>query len=128
MKKIYSMMMMLLMMVAALSFTACSSDDDDNETSDVSICGTWKCVSANYGQWDNPDGTKEGDILYMNEDHTYKIVGSNNETGTWTLNGNKLMCDVSGGIPWTYTVTQLTASTLSFTADGFGISLSFKRQ
>ena len=127
MKKIYSMMMMLAMMVAALNFTACSSDDD-NETSDISICGTWKCVSANHGQWDNSEAIEEGDILYIYEDHTYKIVGNNNENGTWTLNGNKLTCDVSGGIPWSYTVTKLTASTLSITIDGFGISLSFSRQ
>ena len=126
MKKIYSMMMMLAMMVAALNFTACSSDDD--ETSEVSICGTWKCVSTNYGQWGNSDGTKVGDIFYINEDHTYKIVGNNNENGTWTLNGNKLTCNISDGFPWTYTVTQLTTSTLSITADGFGVSLSFNRQ
>ena len=125
MKKIYSMMMMLAMMVAALNFTACSSDDD--KTSEVSICGTWKCVSTNYGQWGNSDGTKVGDILYINEDHTYKIVGNNNENGTWSLNGNKLTLTYNR-VSLGYTITQLTASTLSITADGFGISLSYSRQ
>ena len=68
-----------------------------------------------------------GDIFYINEDHTYKIVGNNNENGTWSLNGNKLTLTYNR-VSLGYTITQLTASTLSITADGFGVSLSFNRQ
>lgn len=126
MKKIYSTIMMLAMMVTALSFTACGGDDDE-DTPEVSICGTWKCVSANYGEWDNDDGTQVGDIFYINEDHTYEFVGNNDESGTWSLNGNKFTC-TSYGVSLTATINKLTASTLSYTVDGFGISYSFSRQ
>ena len=52
MKKFYSTIMMLAMMVAALSFTACGGDDDDEIEGEASIVGVWKCVSADYGEWE----------------------------------------------------------------------------
>ena len=123
MKKIYSTIMMLAMMVAALSFTACGDDDDD--TPETSICGIWKCVSANYGEWEGymEDETRVGDILYLNEDHTFNV---NNNNGTWSLSGNTLT--LNSGIPVSYKITQLTASTLSVTLKEMGISLSFSKQ
>lgn len=116
------------MMVVALSFTACSSDDD-GDAPETSICGTWKCVSVDIDEeWAGffEEETQVGDILYMNEDHTYKIVGHNNESGTWSLRGNTLT--VTSVISVNYTITQLTSSTLSITLKELGVSLSFSRQ
>ena len=119
------MMMMIAMMVAALNFTACSSDDD--ETSEVSICGTWKLVSVNVnGKVDNG-----GDIWYVNEDHTYRVDENDGTTssGTWSLNDNKLtLTDGELPIPITYTITELTETRLTFTLSQMGGSWTFNRQ
>ena len=134
MKKVYSTIMMLAMMVAALSFTACGGDDDDEIEGEASIVGVWKCVSADYGEWEAylKDNTRVGDLIYFNSDHTYRAVGNNNDSGTWSLNGNTLKIDSydSYSIPMTYTVSQLTSNslTITFSEDYITVKISYKRE
>lgn len=125
MKRIKYLLLVIIALVCAVTaFSSCSKNDDDN--TEASICGKWECISVNYGKWGNNDGMSVGDILYLNEDYTYKIVGNNSEKGTWKQNSGKLLC-TSNGFTWTYTIKECTNSKLTVVADGFGITFSFKR-
>ena len=127
MKKYLSLIAFVMMAVVSLSLTACGDDDDVEESIEASICGKWVCVSADYNGFSKEDATKEGDIFYINEDHTYRITGGVEENGTWNKEGNKLICTLDG-ISWTYTITKLTNKELIIVADLLGVTLSFKRQ
>ena len=129
--------MMLAMIVAALSFTACGGDDDDDVVNDsASLVGTWICTVADLGEWEPyvRDNTKPGDITRFNSDHTYESEGNNNDRGRWSLSGSKLtvISDYSSvQVPTTYTVTELSSTTLSISLsdDVLGmIYFSFRRQ
>ena len=136
MKKLYSTIMLLAMMVAALSLTACGDDDDEGDEIDdkTSIIGVWECVSTDYGEWGDylEDETKVGDLIYFNADGTYKEVGHNNDSGRWSLNGNKLnmRSNDSYSVPATYTVLQLTANQLSIvlSEEYVKFKLSFRKK
>ena len=131
MKKLYSTIMLLAMMVTALCLTAC---DDDDEKSESKLIGVWECVSTDYGEWGNylEDETKVGDLIYFNADGTYKEVGHNNDSGRWSLSGNKLnmRSNDSYSVPATYTVTQLTTNQLSIvlSEEYVTFKLSFRKK
>lgn len=123
-------MMMLAMMVAALGITACGGDDNDIE-GDATIVGVWECVSSDFGEWGEyaKNEMRAGDILYMYSDNTYMTVGHNNERGTWSLNDNELFVkeDAKYSIGVSYTITQLTNTTLKVELKSLGFKVSFRR-
>lgn len=128
--------MMLAMMVLALSLTACGGDDDDDVINDsASLVGTWVCTVADLGEWEPylVESTKPGDITRFKSDHTYESEGNNNDRGRWSLSGSKLTLisdDSSVQVPITYTVTELSSTTLSVSlSDEWGtFYFSFRRQ
>ena len=133
MKKIYSKIIMLAMTVAALSFTACGSDDDE-VLDDNSIVGVWECISMDYSNvfGDDEDEDEEqlkvGDRVTIKPDGTYSEP---NDSGRWSLNGNKLTCISNDdySIPAVYTVSRLTSKELVLTIDYgfFKATIKFKR-
>ena len=126
MKRLKYMLSLFLVGVLTLSFASCGGDGDVEESIETSICGKWVCVSADYNGFSNEDGIKVGDILYINENNTYRITGGEVENGTWKKEGNKLICKLDS-FSWTYTIIKLTNKELIMAADLFGITLSFKR-
>ena len=126
MKRLKYLLSLFLVGVLTLSFASCGGDGDEEESIETSICGKWVCVSADYNGFSNEDGIKVGDILYINENNTYRITGGEVENGTWKKEGNKLICKLDS-FSWTYTIIKLTNKELIMVADLFGITLSFKR-
>ena len=133
MKRIYFSIMMLAMMVAALSFTSCGGGDDDETDGSASIVGVWECISSDYGEWeDYLDGNTEvGDLLQINSNGTYSIIGNGNDSGTWKQNGKSLSLksNDSYSVQVTYTITQLTPTnlSLSLTENVLSVKVSFRR-
>lgn len=127
MKKLY--FTILVMMVAALCLTSCG-DDNDEITSSGDIVGTWLCTSADYGEWGDmiEENVIQGDVLYINKDHTYSVIGNGMDNGTWQLKGSKLTFKSEETI--TFTVSILNETTLSFQySHEFGtFKYVFKRQ
>ena len=134
MRKVYSTIMLLAVMALALCYTSCSSNDHEEEGNETSIIGVWECISADYGELEEygDDETRPGDLFYINADYTYYIVGHYNGSGRWSLSGKnfKMKPNMTNSFPITYTITQLTSSTLSLVlSEEFElIKVSFRRK
>lgn len=122
MKKLHSIMMLFAIMVTALGFTACSDDDDDNKGGvEASIVGKWEHISTDVDPIEALEqGFEEKDISVIEYTSKGKYFGySENgdkvESGSWTLDGNLLYAtDDTLPIPFTFTILQLTETTLKF--------------
>lgn len=108
------MKMFAAMFCAAMvfAFTGCSKDTEKD------IVGSWSLVSTtvtetiqgqSHTETETPE-EGESSIATFNEDHTYKIVvtyresGSFTTTGTYSLDGDKLTITLEGQEPQTGTV------------------------
>ena len=126
--------MVFAMLVLALCYTSCGSNDNDEEESKTSVIGVWECISADYGKLEeySRNETRPGDFFYINADNTYYFVGHNNRSGRWSLSGKDFVMkpDTNNFFPITYTITQLTSSTLSLVlSEEFElIKVSFRRK
>ena len=122
MKKLHSIMMLFAIMVTALGFTACSDDDDDNKGGvEASIVGKWEHISTDVDPIEALEqGFEEYDISVIEYTPKGKYFGySENgdkvESGSWTLDGNLLYATNDAlPIPFTFTILQLTETTLKF--------------
>lgn len=116
--------------------SSCTKNDAVVEeiSSEVSIVGKWKCVSANYGEWVDEffvgDLMEVGDMMYINDNNTIEVKGKKvNSKGEWHLNDTKLVVKINTAVvPWTYTITELTKSKLTFYTDYLDVYHTFERQ
>lgn len=102
------------------------SDENGGVVGNASIVGVWECTNIDLDA-EHPETIKDvkmriGERVYFKSDGTYS---TDDETGRWTVKGNKLIIDgvvrlgdSSGvSIPFEYTITKLTSRELEFTLD-----------
>jgi hypothetical protein len=111
-----------LLALAIISSVVISCSKDDDAFDETLLYGKWQSGTVFYkylpdhtgGTWDISED--------ISEDEASKF--------TWTLLNSELkqiyIIDLGGTVPKTYTVTQLTASTLKY-KDAFGSSFSFNK-
>ncbi len=118
MKKILTYL--LLGVLTALMITSCTEDEET--FTDVLILGKWQSGTVYYkylgngtgSTWDTKDDVDESEAQGF----------------TWTLEQSTLthihIMEIGGSVPKTYTVTELTSTTLKY-EDDFGKKFSFTK-
>lgn len=146
-KKFYYLSLALGLFLGMTMFTACGSDDDDSNGSNgtgnnPATTGTYDEALA-AGLWEGPvhvkgqKGYMDGSIVEVDEDmpadeinrvelkadHTYIRYELENGsyvadgTGTWKLEGNKVIVTENGTKLETLTIVSLDRNTMVYTSD-----------
>ena len=112
-------------MMGVVCLASCGSDDDDDNS--TLIVGVWECTSANYGSMGSAvrNNLMEGDILTINSDMTYSIMGNRNSSGRCSVSKDEIT--ISG---YKYKIHNLSSTTLSLSISLMGrtFSWSFRRK
>lgn len=124
MKSILKKLALLLVVGLAMGalMTSCSPDDGEEYFDETLIYGKWQRGTEFYRY----DLGGEG----VTWDTADDVTESEGQRFTWTLTGSELkhihIMVMGGNVPKVYTVTKLTASTLSY-HDSFGKVFTFTK-
>ena len=118
MKRSYSIFALAAFIVTALCFSSCegvpAQGDGDQQ---VTVVGTWKCESADYGSLPEDAAVmiQQGDRMTLKEDNTYYLDAREvKQKGTWSIDSRKEKLKiVSPDMTLNFNITQLTASRMS---------------
>jgi hypothetical protein len=109
----------MIMLLTTVSFTSCSDDDDDEKGATSTLVGTWVLTASEgytiyngkkYEHKETYTVEEQEFVLELNADGTYVYDGES--TGTWKMDGDKLMIITEEGETETVKITKLTDNTL----------------
>jgi hypothetical protein len=127
MKKIYSIFAVMALMATALCFSSCDGVPAQGDVQQVTVVGTWQCVSADFGSLseDAVGMINEGDKITLKDDGTYYLDSKKlKQSGTWSKN-DKTLKIVSPDMTLNFNITELTSAKLSCYLYIYGHTLKF---
>jgi hypothetical protein len=124
---------------------SCSKPVEENCTTNAAtIAGNYKVIASVYKQtptspeedlFEDSDPCDRDDVLTLKNDNTYQVadlgevcVPSNDEAGTWSLNGLNLMMDGEPATIKSFNCMRLELMTNDVFLDGDQITLTLQKQ